>query len=390
MGLLALVGTHSLFGLGFRIPNQDAEAIARGNAFVATADNPSAIYYNPAGITQLEDGHHIRLGVHVLALESTYEGPLGRSKTETEPPAVPQLYYVHAPKDQPFAWGLGIYSPFGLALEWPDDSGFRTVGSKGELVYATVNPVIAWSLTDSVDIAFGPTINRGDLTYKQGIVAPPDQFKFEGDDTQLGFTLGFRWEPAEKWAIGLSYHSAVSMELEGRTEARGFSPSESATASAEFPDFIKFGISFRPTPKWNFEVGLDWTDWDALDALVIDQSVSGTVALPLNWKSSIMINAGATRYFDNGYWLGFGYFFSENSVTELNFNPLVPDTDLHVGSLGVGSRIGRWDWALALQLITGPSRDVSGSVNGSLIGESADGNYQWLNYALNLAVQTSF
>src|SRR5262245_56879978 len=51
-----------VFGIGFRIPNQDAEAIARGNAFVATADNPSAIYYNPAGITQLE-GHNAQIGV---------------------------------------------------------------------------------------------------------------------------------------------------------------------------------------------------------------------------------------------------------------------------------------------------------------------------------------
>src|SRR6266516_8169810 len=40
--------------LGVRIPNQDPVAIARGNAFVATADNPSAIYYNPAGISQLQ------------------------------------------------------------------------------------------------------------------------------------------------------------------------------------------------------------------------------------------------------------------------------------------------------------------------------------------------
>ena len=38
---------------GFRLPDQDAFATARGEAFVATADNPSAIYYNPAGITQI-------------------------------------------------------------------------------------------------------------------------------------------------------------------------------------------------------------------------------------------------------------------------------------------------------------------------------------------------
>ena len=37
--------------MGFRNLNQEASAVARGNAFVATADNPSAIYYNPAGIS---------------------------------------------------------------------------------------------------------------------------------------------------------------------------------------------------------------------------------------------------------------------------------------------------------------------------------------------------
>lgn len=41
------------FGTGLPLPDQDTAATGRGEAFVATADNPSAIYYNPAGITQL-------------------------------------------------------------------------------------------------------------------------------------------------------------------------------------------------------------------------------------------------------------------------------------------------------------------------------------------------
>jgi hypothetical protein len=48
---LTFVGSAPSFGVGFRLPNQDPVAIARGNAFAATADNPSAMYYNPAGIT---------------------------------------------------------------------------------------------------------------------------------------------------------------------------------------------------------------------------------------------------------------------------------------------------------------------------------------------------
>jgi len=179
------------------------------------------------------------------------------------------------------------------------------------------------------------------------------------------------------------------MEFDGYTELRGIAPRESAVGTVEFPDFIKAGISYRPNPRWNLEVGLDWTDWDGLDAVVIEQSISGTVMFPLNWKSSFMVHAGASRYFDNGYWLAAGYFFSENSVTELNFNPLVPDTDLHVGSVGVGSRVGRWQWALSGQLITGASRDVTGSLP-SAFGQSANGSYQWFNFGVNFAVQSTF
>src|SRR5687767_13117234 len=37
----------------FRIFDQSASATAQGGAFAAQADDPSAIYFNPAGLTQL-------------------------------------------------------------------------------------------------------------------------------------------------------------------------------------------------------------------------------------------------------------------------------------------------------------------------------------------------
>src|SRR5438093_6439788 len=64
---LSFLAPSFSFGLGTRIVDQDAAATARGEAFVATADNPSAIYYNPAGITQL-DGFEARAGLYGIGL----------------------------------------------------------------------------------------------------------------------------------------------------------------------------------------------------------------------------------------------------------------------------------------------------------------------------------
>src|SRR5207302_10244043 len=67
--LLLSLAPATGWALGIRIPDQNPEATARGDAFAATADNPSAIYYNPAGITQL-DGTRALLGAYAITSEA--------------------------------------------------------------------------------------------------------------------------------------------------------------------------------------------------------------------------------------------------------------------------------------------------------------------------------
>src|SRR5258707_9188949 len=144
----------SIFGLGSRIPTQDPAAIARGNAFVATADNPSALYYNPAGITQLE-GNNVQAGTLVyLNIAVDYDSPAGaRTESKTKTILVPDFHYTYSLKDEPVSFGLGIYAPFGLGMEWPDNAPFRNAGLEVELTYLTINPVVAWKPLPTLSIA---------------------------------------------------------------------------------------------------------------------------------------------------------------------------------------------------------------------------------------------
>jgi long-subunit fatty acid transport protein len=143
------------------------------------------------------------------------------------------------------------------------------------------------------------------------------------------------------------------------------------------------GISFRPTTNWNVEVGLDWTDWDTVNTLYFEGSPFGTVPFPLNWKSSWLIHSGVSYYFQNRYWIATGYFFSENSTTDSDFSALVPDTDLHVASLGFGRKGEKWSWALTGQLIAGPKRTINN-------GNGMDGTYQFFNQAVNFSIAYRF
>ncbi len=388
--LLELFGialsSDSVFGLGFRIPNQDAEATARGNAFVATEDNPSALYYNPAGITQLE-GQNVQFGLHTISVNSHFTAATGNLEADTdfEIQPVPELYYVYSPKDYPLAFGLGVYVPFGLGLEWPEDVVFRNFAIEGRLQYVTVSPIAAWRINSALSIAAGPTVNFSTAMLRNGIgLVPGDEFRFRGNGFAYGAKLGLLWQPHPQWSFGLSYFSPTTVKYRGNSTGKPFfSQKYGTSAELEFPQFIMGGISFRPTTNWNVEVGVDWTDWDTLDSITFKGTVFGDVPLALNWESSFLAHFGVSRYLQHGYWFGAGYFFSQNSTSDADFNPILPDTDLHVGSLGFGKKGEHWNWAISAQIIAGPSRHISN-------GNSADGSYQFFNQAVNFSLGYHF
>src|SRR5258708_35172610 len=258
-GIFGLTLGFQSLGLGIRIADQDAFATARGNAFAATADNPSAIYYNPAGIAQL-DGQQIRGGFYGIALGSTYHSAATGAATDTRDKlqGVPQFYYTYSKRDFPLSFGLGAYSPYGLSLEWPQTSGFRTMAIQGKIVYFTLNPVVAWKITPDISIAAGPTIDIGDARTRQGIAFPGDEVRFRGDDLTVGFNLGARWRVSEKIQLGASYRSATEMNFTGHSDiVNRFIPppffpptgTQAASTQFQFPQNEILGVSCSPTTQ---------------------------------------------------------------------------------------------------------------------------------------------
>ena len=386
-----------LQAVGFRLPNQDPEGIARGNAFAATADNPSAIYYNPAGITQLE-GQQFRAGIYLISADSEYTSPSGvKAETDASFQAVPQMYYVNSLKNLPLSFGLGVYAPYGLALDWGTHAPFRTLAEKGELLYATVNPVVAWRVFPTLSLAVGPTINYSQVEFKRGIgFVANDLFIVKGDGWDYGFNAGLLWKPHRMWSFGLNYRYATEIDYSGHSETSPaapfppYYPSARTQASLRFPQFVAAGISFRPTENWNLEFDLDWTDWDSLNKTVFrgtpfHGTPFGDPVFVWNYTSSFMYNFGITRQLCKGYFATVGYIYSENSSPDKDFNPIVPDSDLHLGSLGFGHHGQRWDWAVGYTLAYNSGRDVKSDIN-----PLANGTYRTLNNAVNLAVTYKF
>jgi long-chain fatty acid transport protein len=381
--LLLLSATTSARAAAYDLPDQDAFVIGRGMAFAATADNPAAIYYNPAGITQLQ-GNNLRAGIYGIDLDPSYKNAAGQTfDNQFKYHAIPQLYDTYTPKDWPVSVGLGVYSPFGLGVIWPQNTGFQNVATEGKLFTETINPVVAIKLFPNLAIGGGVMVNYAKVKLQN------DLFQFEGDGWDVGYNLGALWQPDEKISFGGTFHSGFTINYKGQTVVNGLG-SSAANSTWPFPVKAIVGVSYRPTPKWNLEFDADYTDWSALGTVSVNQTTPPvsifvpTITEPLNWESSWYYEFGATRYFDNGWHVSAGYIFNENSVPDANYSPLVADLDRHFLSVGVGRKGKNLDFDIAYQFGYGPKRTVSGS------GGPQDGDYSFISHAIAVSVGWHF
>jgi long-chain fatty acid transport protein len=68
-----LLAPAASFGAGFALFEHGARAVALGGAFGATADDATAIYYNPAGLA-FQTGTQLAAGVYFITESSTFDG----------------------------------------------------------------------------------------------------------------------------------------------------------------------------------------------------------------------------------------------------------------------------------------------------------------------------
>ena len=396
---------------GFRLPDQDAFATARGEAFVATADNPSAIYYNPAGIIQLE-GNNLRAGVYGIYLDPTYSPTNGTPNSHTyhvenKLAAVPQFFYTCSPTNLPVSFGLGVYAPFGGNMSWPQNTGFRSVAIYGSLTYVTINPVVAYKVLPSLSVGAGVMVNYVNMEMSQGLLKyqypSANMFRFTGDGWSVGYNLGALWQPDERISFGAAFRSSARVNLDGQTqveiEPNVQNTSQPAQADFDFPLSATFGVSYRPTPKWNIEFDADYTDWSSFGSTSINQvnpppTIEPDVALKLYWQASWMYEIGVTRYFDNGWQASAGFVYNENSVPNAYYTPLAADMDRFFFSAGTGYKGKHFNCDIAYQFGYGPTHTVTGSQPSSVpavsTGQTAEGKYDFISHAVIVSVGWHF
>jgi long-chain fatty acid transport protein len=396
IGIAFLAASTTVFALGFRNPDQDARATAQGEAFVAQADSASAIYYNPAGLTQLEGTHLTSSGYLNFPSYRHSGGTAGGVEMNTEA-FIPAFFAATDFGLKDWRFGLGVYVPFGQGVDYGENSPFRYLVTKSTMQVMDLAPTVAYRINDNLSIGAGASLYYGRVQQEQLVSfaafgAPDGRFRFKGDGVGIGATAGVLWKINEQHAIGANYRSPFEIQYNGEAQvkygpwfvpANYYGPSH-ASARIQYPQTAAIGYAYRPIKDLKIEFDIEWTNWDMLNDVKLhssnpsfDSDIAPANTTHFDWMDSFFYELGAEWKFAEQWALRAGYIFSENSVPNHTFGPVVADTDRHIFSVGLGWTLQRIIVDFAYQYTLGESRDVS-------VGTVVDGTWKSNSHAIML------
>ncbi|MCG3204292.1 MAG: putative outer membrane protein [Elusimicrobia bacterium] len=379
------------------------KALGMGNAFVATADDPSAIYFNPAGLTQL-DRPNLSLGFAIHDTNSDYT-PVGGSKVSMEgfTPVVPNFYFT-TPFREKWAFGFGINSPFGLETKWSGTGPLRYVATDSNLQLVNFNPTVAYKLNEKISFGAGVVYGLVDADLKSkvnvtainGSSSPDGDRKLEGDGSAWGYDFGLLYAPVEKHKFGLTYRSQLSTTLDGSLELNGLSGiaasafvfngtsyKTDAETVIKFPQTVLLGYAYKPS-KWTFAIDGEWVDYSAVDDTTIDykdQSAGPQSVLRLtnptdrDWHNTWNLGLGTNYQFNDTWQARGGYFYYPRAIPERTWDPGNPESSRNGFTLGGSFTRPSIIFDLAYNLILFDDRTISNTV-GSTSGTTVNGKYE--------------
>jgi long-chain fatty acid transport protein len=367
--LVALLFTAaSAMAAGFRLPEAGAKAMGMGFAFTAQADDPSAIYFNPAGLTQLEGTNVMIGGTYVRGNGGEFTGitPLtgGVTRTETQKDLnffIPNAYVTRKASPN-FSYGVGIFAPFGLGQEYdnPAASIFRNQVTRIDLQTVVVNPTVAWKINEMLSVGAGIDFMWGNAELEKFAIsgAGANLFKFnlEGDGTAWGYNFGILVKPVKDLNIGINFRSPFHLKIKDgdvtltdNNLALGgpFPATSQAKTTIKMPATAALGVAYRFLDKLTIEGDVDWTFWSSFDELNIqNESSPALTSTPTgrqrNWKDVAAFRIGGEYRVTAPLAIRLGFAYDKTPVPASTMGAELPDADRLNYMAGVGYKFANW------------------------------------------------
>jgi len=333
--LLFLLSPSVGLANGYHFLHQSAEGAGSAYATNGTGANDiSAMFSNPSSIgrfdgTRVSSSLVIDLPSDVLrdasATAPFSDGQVavtGTPDVQKNPidTAFGSALYMTKQYKPDLVLGLSVTAPYAYISEYEDTAVSRYTATKTLLQAPNISPTFAyklndkWTLGGSLNFQYYKVelANQVATSVTNPSIATDVTSSIEGDDSGLGFSLGFEYQATPKTRIGVSYRSSIEHSFDADIAITGTpenyasllnvasenginitSPTGKAKFDIETPSMFQIGLLHKLDDKKEIYANANLTGWSVFEDTVVtyDNGLASTT-VDNDWDDSWYIALG--------------------------------------------------------------------------------------------------
>lgn len=369
---------------GLSLNSIGPRALGMGGAFVGLANDGSAIYWNPAGLAGQESAIMGNF-IGVMPLASYKMDAAGIDATANSKVYPTGGLFANYTTGK-WAFGLGIFVPAGLGVDWCAEDftgpGAADVELMSQIGAVSISPAIAYQITDKFSLGIAVNIYYGMFDMKQPVFSPfgADQFSESSTGTGVGFTIGAKYDFSEQFSAGVTFKTSTKVSMSGEAKNTLFpkipnmppamipGPETSDfSRDVTWPMWIAGGLAYKPSQCWTITLDGQYSQWSELDKLVATyddpywnmvMTSEGEDEFDLKWEDALQIRVGAEYMVSKVSAIRLGYYYDPAPAPDETLNILFPSSTNNVITAGYGYSGESIFIDLGVEYLLGADRDI--------------------------------
>lgn len=339
---LVLSTAHDAKAAGTALDILSGRCVGMAGACTAHIDTSDAVLFNPAGIARGK-GLDAQIGITPIVPTFAYKDPQGKETTmpfNIVPPF--QAYAAYGITDH-FSAGIGLFTPYGLRIAWPDGWDGQRQLTKASLITIDINPTLAYEFLDErvrVGAGFQAVHAAVHLQRTVSFGSQDGAIDLGAGAWGWGFNAGLQADIIKKYlTFGTFYRSAVAIDFDDGqahfdnvpTALQGTIHDQKAQTKLVNPDQLGFGLATRPTDWLLLEADAIWVAWSKFHSIDIHFPDDRTGTLdthePKNWTGKVHFNMGGEAAVHKNWRVRAGFLYDQTPSPESTLSPDLPDAN---------------------------------------------------------------
>jgi long-chain fatty acid transport protein len=405
--------TGDVFSGGFMIPHQTARGVGLSNALTAGVNDASAVYYNPAALSEIAGNNILATGTYINIINSV-ENSGRNAVNKHDDNFLGSLFANYHIPGTDFTIGIGSYTPFGLSTTY-DRNFTRFAAERSELKTIYVTPSASWHPSKYFSVGGGLSFVHASALFSRSLCfnslactfAPgvgEGRIRLTDTDNAFTYNLGVLIKPVENWKFGLSYRARTDLRFRDSDVkfggVLGGTPPVNANVSPlPLPPVVNAGVFWQITPSWGTEFVYEYARWSEFKSLK-STFLSGPLPgfnLPQNWKNTTTLRFGSYYDLNQNLELRGGIGIEESPIPAQTLNPAIPSADLLTLNAGVGYKWQGFSVDVGYMAVFYKTRTVTNSqLEGTpatgipFLGAPGKDKYRTYNNQVNVSIGYTF